>query len=130
MEEERYNSLVLPTTSNKGKGMTDERFKSLVLYILIGQSICILLITVFCIAATVYGYPLANAGTELVNGGAEKWKTSLIDEVKVLVENVTQNLSRVLAEDMSRVMGEQLAGYEGLTTLDVTGLNLAISRFG
>lgn len=113
--------MVLPT-NNKGM-MTDERFKSLVLYILIGQSICILLITIFCIVATVYGYPLAN-------GGAENWKTSLIDEVKVLVENVTQNLSRVLAEDMSRVMGEQLADYKALTTLDVTGLNLAISRFG
>lgn len=117
--------------TNESNNMTKR--ERIILFILLFQSICILLITIFCVWVTAYGYPL------VVDGGAERLKHNLMGEVKQFVSAEIKSLTGDLTQEFSKNIDMMsvflikstegyLQQYEPLTTINVEELNQAIKK--
>lgn len=120
-------------TNTEMSNSSSIRRERIILFLLISQSVCILLITIFCIWVTVYGYPLLNGG------GADKLKSSLLlevrgfltDEVGTLAGHMTEGFDKSINNFMvalTEAVQAYLEPYESLKTINVGELNEAIKK--
>ena len=120
---------MITNDTRSGAAVVDRR---IILFILTFQSICLILITLFCIWVTAYGYPFIDGGAvQLKNGLILELRGFLTREIDSFKSNLTEQFAQQLETSLlslTKGVGEYLEPYEALKTINVDELNEAIKK--
>ena len=111
-----------------GNNNNDRGRDRIILFILAFQSICLILITLFCIWVTAYGYPFIDGGAvQLKNNLIVELRSIVTSEVHLIQGELNKHLETSLLS-LTKGVGEYLEPYEALKTINVDELNEAIKK--